>query len=172
MADRLGRLFAERGVGCVCGAGKEGLMGRLADSVLASGGKAIGVIPAFMVERGWVHPALTETIVTTDIHSRKKRMAELSDATIALPGGCGTMEELLEIITWKQLGLYSKPIVILNSCGYYDPLVAMLRRAIEEQFMRPSQASLWLVVGTAEEAMDLLDALPDSEKEAESKYDE
>lgn len=169
-ADALGKQLAGRGIGCVCGAGREGLMGRLTDAALAAGGKVTGVIPRFMVDNGWCHKSLSETIVTADMHERKQLMAKISDGAIALPGGCGTMEELLELITWKQLGLYAKPIVILNVDHYYDPLLAMLDAAIGEHFMKESHAGLWHVASSAEEAVELMEQLPFEEPEAESKY--
>ncbi|OAV73746.1 LOG family protein yvdD [Bacteroidales bacterium Barb7] len=115
-----------------------------------------GVIPRFMVEKDWHHKQLTEMLVVETMHERKKRMADLSDAAIALPGGCGTLEELLEIITWKQLGLYLHPVVILNTNHYYDPLLEMLRRAEDEEFMRVRYKGLWLVADTPEEAAGFL----------------
>ena len=169
-ACKLGSLIADNGFGCVYGAGRVGLMGVVADSVLAHGGEVVGVIPEFMVERGWCRDSLTKTIVTKDMHERKLTMAVLSDCAVALPGGCGTLEELMEIISWKQLGLYSKPIIILNTLGYYDPLLAMLGKAIGEHFMKESHAGLWHVATTPEEAIDLILSLPADEPVAESKY--
>lgn len=159
-AREIGRLLARRGIRCVCGAGNQGLMGTLADSVLAHGGEVLGVIPQFMIDEGWCHPGLTRTIITTDMHERKKRMAREADAIIALPGGCGTLEELFEIITWKQLGLFINPIVILNIDGYYDPLIAMLHKAIDENFMRPEHTRMWQVALTPDEALEILENAP------------
>ena len=107
----------------MCGAGNQGLMRNLADGCLDNGGKAVGVIPKFMADNGWGYDALTQTVVTPDIHTRKERMAAMADAVVALPGGCGTLEELLEIITWKQLGLYKGKIVIVNTEGFFTPLL-------------------------------------------------
>ena len=152
-ARELGALLAARGIGLVYGAGHMGLMGAVADAVLSAGGRVTGVIPRFMVERGWHHTGLTELRVTDDMHQRKSLMASLADATIALPGGIGTLEELLEIITWKQLGLYRKPVALLNARGYYDPLLQMLRRAVDERFMGASHASLFTVAATPAEAL-------------------
>ena len=135
-------------------------MAAASDAALEAGGKVTGVIPRFMVEQGWHHQGLTELLVTETMHERKQRMADLSDAVIALPGGCGTMEELLEVITWKQLGLYLNPIVILNTEGYYDPLLAMLRRAVEGNFMRPEHEAIWQVAATPAEAVELLYTTP------------
>jgi uncharacterized protein (TIGR00730 family) len=113
-----------------------------------------------MVEQGWNHTGLTQLVETETMHERKQLMAEMSDGVIALPGGCGTMEELLEIITWKQLGLYLKPIVILNVNGFYNPLLEMLQQAIDENFMRREHGSIWQVATTAEEAIELLYTTP------------
>jgi uncharacterized protein (TIGR00730 family) len=155
-AEELGRLIARRGIRLVNGAGCLGLMRTVADAVMAEGGSVTGVIPTFMVEQGWHHTGLTELIEVKDMHERKQKMADISDAAIALPGGCGTLEELLEVITWKQLGLYLKPIVLLNTDGYYDPLLQMLQRAVDENFMRSQHAAIWSVASTPEEAIDLI----------------
>ncbi len=159
-AAALGKLMAERGHTLVNGAGRTGLMGAAADACLAAGGRAVGVIPDFMVEQGWQHTGMTELVVTPDMHRRKERMAEMSDACVALPGGVGTLEELLEIITWKQLGLYLKPIVILNTGGYYDALLSQLDRAAAECFMRGEHKAIWSVAATPEEALRLAEDTP------------
>ena len=109
-----------------------------------------------MVEQGWHHQGLTRVAETETIHERKQLMADLSDGVIALPGGCGTLEELLEIIPWKQLGLYLKPIVILNVDGYYNPLIEMLQNAISGNFMRKEHEAIWQVATTAQEAVECL----------------
>ena len=119
-----------------------GLMRSVADAVLENGGEVTGVIPHFMVEQNWHHTGLTELIEVTSMHERKQIMADMSDGVIALPGGCGTLEELLEIITWKQLGLYLKPVVILNINHFYDPLLEMLNQAIEQNFPMISRSPL------------------------------
>lgn len=159
-AEKLGYLLAEKGINLIDGAGKVGLMGCLNNTVLAAGGTVTGVIPRFMVERGWHHSGLTQLVETETMHERKSLMARMSDAVIALPGGCGTMEELLEVITWKQLGLYLKPIVVLNIQGFYNPLIEMLEKAIGQQFMRREHESLWQVAFTPEEAVELCVSLP------------
>ena len=128
-------------------------MGACADACLGAGGEAVGIIPQFMVDQHWEHQGMTRLEITPDMHARKERMAQMSDACIALAGGVGTLEELLEIITWKQLGLYLKPIVVLNTGGYFDPLLAQLKRAVDEQFMRPQHSAIWSVATTAEEAL-------------------
>ena len=160
IAEELGRLLAIRGINLINGAGSIGLMAATSNAALAAGGTVTGVIPRFMVEQGWNHPGLTRLVETETMHERKQLMAEMSDGVIALPGGCGTMEELLEIITWKQLGLYLKPIVILNVNGFYNPLLEMLQQAIDENFMRREHGSIWQVATTAEEAIELLYTTP------------
>lgn len=156
VAEELGKLLATNGITCINGAGKRGLMAAVTDSSLKHDGRVIGIIPQFMVEKGWDHPALTERIVTSDIHERKRLMAQKSDACIALPGGIGTMEELLEIIAWKQLGLYSGEIVVLNVANYYDDLLAMLKKAQNESFLQEKEEAMWSVASTAEEAIQFI----------------
>lgn len=158
-ADRLAQLLVQRHTGVVYGAGKQGLMGCIADGVLSRGGDVVGVIPRFMVERDWCHQHLSQLIVTENMHERKECMAHMGEAAIALPGGCGTLEELLEIITWKQLGLYSHPIIILNTANYYAPLLQMLQNALDHNFMRDIHAQLWYVAQTPEEVIEALDAI-------------
>lgn len=160
VATELGQLLAEKGFVCVNGAGRAGLMGALNNAVLSYGGRAKGIIPRFMVEAGWGHPRLTETIVTETIHERKALMAESADAVVALPGGVGTLEELAEIITWKQLGLFRSPVIILNAYNYYGNLLAFMEKMIEEQFMNKVCRGLWSVASTADEAVRLVDVQP------------
>ena len=159
-AKAVGRELARRGVGLLNGAGHMGLMGAASDACLAAGGEVTGVIPYFMVEQGWHHPGLTHLIQTETMHERKQTLAELSDGCIALPGGCGTLEELMEVITWKQLGLYLKPIVILNTRGYYDPLLLQLERGIEEHFLGERHRGIWHIASTPEEAVELVLTTP------------
>ena len=159
-AEKLGSLLAKQHIRLINGAGSIGLMRSVADAVLENGGEVTGVIPHFMVEQNWHHTGLTELIEVTSMHERKQKMANLSDGIIALPGGCGTLEELLEIITWKQLGLYLNPIIILSVNGFFDPLLEMLERAIEENFMRRQHGDIWKVARTPEEAVELLQTTP------------
>ena len=154
-AEELGRLLALQGINLINGAGSIGLMAATSDAALANGGTVTGVIPRFMVEQGWHHTGLTRLIETETMHERKELMAKMADAVIALPGGCGTMEELLEIITWKQLGLYLNPIIILNVDGYYDPLLDMLHKAVDEHFMRPQHTGIWRVATTPAQAVEM-----------------
>lgn len=159
-AEELGRLLAEHHIRLINGAGSIGLMCSVADAVLKNGGEVTGVIPHFMVEQNWHHTGLTELIEVESMHERKQKMANLSDGIIALPGGCGTLEELLEIITWKQLGLYLNPIIIINVNEFFDPLLEMLEKAIEENFMRQQHGDIWKVARTPEEAVKLLYETP------------
>ena len=159
-ARQLGQLLAKRRIRLINGAGSIGLMRSVADAVLEKGGEVTGVIPKFMVEQGWHHTGLSKLVEVESMHERKQLMADLSDAVIALPGGCGTLEELLEIITWKQLGLYLNPIVILNTNGFFDPLLDMLTRAIDENFMRRQHGEIWHVATTPEEAVELIYTVP------------
>ena len=159
-ARQLGQLLAKRRIRLINGAGSIGLMRSVADAVLENGGEVTGVIPKFMVEQGWHHTGLSKLVEVESMHERKQLMADLSDAVIALPGGCGTLEELLEIITWKQLGLYFNPIVILNTNGFFDPLLDMLTRAIDENFMRRQHGEIWHVATTPEEAVELIYTVP------------
>lgn len=134
-AKALGKAMAGRGLELVFGGGHVGLMGIVADAVLAAGGRVIGVIPEFLVARELAHPGLSELIVVQSMHERKAKMAELSDGFIAMPGGFGTFEEFCEALTWGQLGLHDKPHGLLNVAGYYDPLIQLFDRAASEEFL-------------------------------------
>lgn len=154
-AFRLGQLIARAGHPLVCGGGKAGLMKAAIDGAIDAEGKTIGVLPQFMVDNAWQHPGLTEMIATPDMHTRKQTMARMSIAAIACPGGCGTFEELLEIITWRQLNLYRGQVVILNTLGYYNPLIEMLRASVAQGFMRSDHTRLWQVAETPEQAIEM-----------------
>ncbi len=167
-ARELGTLLAQGGWRCVNGGGAVGLMGAVTDGTLDAGGEVTGVIPKFMVDNGWCYDRLMDVVVTADMHQRKQMMSNMADAVIALPGGVGTLEELLETLTWRQLGLVKVPIIILNTLGYYDPLLAMLRHAIDEGFMKPSHGQLWQVAATPADAVALLE--DNSPVAFESKY--
>lgn len=170
-AYRLGAAFAAAGIACINGGGRDGLMRAVSDGVLDGGGRAVGIIPRFMVDNCWQYDSLSEIVVTPDMHTRKQTMAQRADAVMALPGGCGTLEELLEIITWKQLGLFHKPIIILNICGFYDHLLAMLKHCIDERFMKCSHGNLWHVAADADEAMSILSSIDlAADDMVESKY--
>lgn len=151
-ARELGRELARAGATVVTGAGRTGMMGAVAQGALDAGGEVTGVIPQFMVERGWHHGGLTRLEITPDMHARKQRMAQLAGACVALPGGIGTFEELTEIITWRQLGLYAGKVVICNVNDYYAPLLAMFDRAVEEHFLPADHRRLYAVACDAAEA--------------------
>ncbi|MBD5234933.1 MAG: TIGR00730 family Rossman fold protein [Barnesiella sp.] len=153
-AYALGQAIANAGMDLVSGGGRDGLMAAAIEGALACGGRTIGVLPDFMVERGWNHESLSEMITVGSMHERKRTMASLSRAAVALPGGCGTFEELLEIITWRQLGLYQGHVIILNVDGYYDPLIGMLDRSIAEHFMNEDHRRLWYVTDSVADAVD------------------
>jgi uncharacterized protein (TIGR00730 family) len=155
-AGELGRVLAERGIELVYGGGSVGLMGTLADAVLAAGGRVTGVIPEALATKEVAHWGLTELHVVPSMHVRKATMARLADAFIALPGGFGTLEELFEIVTWAQLGLHQKPAGLLNTAGFFDALLALVDHTVTEEFVRPENRELLL---EAKEPADLLDQL-------------
>lgn len=155
-AAELGRLMAIGGFEIIYGGGGIGLMGRLADSALESGGKVTGVIPGFMQDEGWGHKAISEMIITDDMHNRKKTMFGLADGIVALPGGIGTLEELTEAITLKQLGIYNGPVVILNTLGFYDLFLKMLDKMVSENFLRPQHRDIWTVAATPDDVISQL----------------
>jgi len=144
-ASELGKLFAGEGIDVIYGGGGIGLMGVIADSVMANGGSITGVIPSFMKDEGWGHPHVSEMIVTADMGERKKNMLARADAGVALPGGIGTLEELTEAITLKQLGLFKGPVVILNTLGFYTHLLDFLEHMIKGSFLRLEHRNIWEV---------------------------
>jgi hypothetical protein len=154
--EALARTLVERDIGIVYGGGDVGLMGVLADTALAQGGEVVGVIPRSLVEKEVAHGGLTELRVVGSMHERKATMAALSSAFVALPGGIGTLEELVEVYTWTQLGLHDKPCALLNAGGYFDHLIAFLDHAVAERFLRPEHRDLLVV---ADEPAELVDRL-------------
>ena len=159
-AARLGRILAEQGITIVYGGSSLGSMGQLASAALAAGGKVIGVLPRFMDELEWGNRALTELRIVDDMHERKRVMLELSDAAIALPGGCGTLEELFEAITWKRLGLYFGPVVLVNVNGFFDPCIELLNRCVDECFMDQKHRAMWSVAADPETVVETLRDAP------------
>ena len=157
-ASELGRTLASRKLEVVYGGASVGLMGALADGALAAGGAVIGVIPTRLVEHEIAHAGVTKLHVVETMHERKSLMAELSDAVIALPGGSGTLDELFELFTWKQLGLHRKPIGLLDVAGYWRPLLAFLEHAVNERFLREEYLESLLVAGSPEALLDRLAA--------------
>ena len=158
LARETGRLIAERQLTLVYGGGKAGLMGALADSALAAGGKVVGIIPQILLDREVGHTGLTELRVVSSMAERKLLMGELSDAFLTLPGGIGTMDELFEAWSWTQLGLQDKPSGLLNFLGYYDHLVQFLDLAVSEGFQRPRHRAALLVDTQVESLLDQLQA--------------
>ena len=154
--ERLAKILVNSKVQVIYGGGGHGLMGKLADTVLAQGGQIKGIMPQFMNEVEWAHKKVTDFEFTNTMHERKAKFLENIDALIALPGGPGTLEELLEAITLKRLGQFTKPIIILNTNGYYDPLIQMLERCVEEKFLRPIHADMWTFVNQPEEVMSAI----------------
>ena len=159
-ARELGAGLAARGHGVVYGGGKVGLMGQLADAALEAGGEVVGVMPAHLVEREIGHTGLTRLAVTSSMHERKAMMAELATGFIALPGGFGTFEEVIEILTWNQLGLMSKPVVFLDVDGFYAPLLDFFDRSVEARFVRPDHRSLAQRALSIAEAIDRATSTP------------
>lgn len=157
-AEQLGRLLVERGLELVYGGGSVGLMGVLADAVLAAGGRVTGVIPEGLARKELLHTGLSKLHVVPTMHTRKALMADLADAFVAMPGGYGTFEEILEIITWFQLGIHRKPVGMLNVGGYYDPLARLFDHAVAEGFVRAEHRA---IVSIEEDAGLLLDRLAD-----------
>ena len=163
-AENLGGLLAARGIRLVYGGGRVGLMGAVADAALAAGGEVVGAIPQELVDRELAHPGLTELHVVGSLHERKALMAELSDAFVALPGGFGTLDELMEQLTWSQLGLHAKPVGLLDVEDYWRPLIALARHATQEGFVRESDLAAIAVAGDAESLLDRLDGMTREER--------
>jgi len=157
-AEKLGVLLSQNKLSVYYGGGRVGLMGKLADTILAHNGNITGVIPDFMVAQGWNHPDV-EQVVVPDMHERKKYLTRIADAIVALPGGVGTMEELLEVITLKQLGKVLVPIIIVNTSGYFNTLLSFFNQMIEQGFMRQEHRNIWSVVN---DPGDVLEAIADA----------
>ena len=158
-AAELGEILARNKIEVYYGGGAIGLMGSLANSMLKNGGHITGIIPRFMIEQGWGHPEV-EHIIVSDMHERKKKLAD-TNAVIALPGGVGTMEELLEMVTLKQLGKLLVPIIILNTNGFFDPLLKLFSQMIEQHFMREIHSRIWSVINSPSEALNAINNAPE-----------
>lgn len=156
-AQAFGETLVSRGYGLVYGGGRVGLMGAVADAVIAAGGNAVGVIPKALMGKEVAHEGLEQLEVVHSMHERKHRMAELADAFVAMPGGMGTLEELSEVLTWAQLGIHSKPCGVLNVRGYFDPLLAYLDHGVEHRFVRPEHRAIVLVATSPAELIDRLE---------------
>ncbi|MBI2825562.1 MAG: TIGR00730 family Rossman fold protein [Planctomycetia bacterium] len=165
-AARLGRLLAREKIKIVYGGGSAGSMGHLADGAIAEQGTVLGVLPQFMYDLEWGHKGLAELRVVNDLHERKRLMIDGVDAIVALPGGSGTLEELLEAITWKRLGLHVHPIVLVNVRGFFDPLVRLLEHAIAEKMMDERHRQMWTVADRPEDVLAAIRAAPPWSKDA------
>jgi hypothetical protein len=153
----LGAGLARMGIRLVYGGGRIGIMGVVADAVLTGGGRVLGVIPRFLTEMEVAHAGATEMVVTESMHVRKTRLYEEADAFLVMPGGLGTFDEAFEVITWKQLGLHDKPILIANIAGWAEPLLGLIEHAIERGFAAPKSRLFYEVVGSAEAVLDRLE---------------
>ncbi|MGN6181440.1 MAG: TIGR00730 family Rossman fold protein [Mucilaginibacter sp.] len=155
--DTLTDIMANRDIALIYGGGKVGVMGMVADAILNKGGKAIGVIPKFLMSKEIAHPNLTQLHAVDNMHQRKQMMTDLCDGYMTLPGGLGTMEEFFEVLTWLQLGLHNKPVGVLNTNGFYDLLLQQLDVIVEQSFLKPVNRSLVLSSGDPTELMQLMD---------------
>ncbi len=160
-AYRLGVFLAERRLTIIYGGGAVGSMGALADGALSRGGRIVGVLPEFMAELEWGHKSLSELQLVDDLRTRKHVMLSRSQAVVALPGGSGTLEELLETMSLKRLGIYLGPIVLVNTRQYFDPLIHVLSRAIEERFMGEQHRLMWQVVAEPEQVLEAMNSAPE-----------
>jgi uncharacterized protein (TIGR00730 family) len=167
-ARALGVALASEEITIVYGGGSTGSMGALAEGALAAGGSVVGIMPHFMNDLEWAHRNLTRLELVDDMHQRKARMIAGSDAVIALPGGCGTLEELFEAITLKRLALYVKPIVLVNTRGFFDHCVGLLERCVEERFMDPRHLAMWAVVKRPDQVVEAIRNSPPWDREARS----
>jgi len=159
VAERTANVFVENKVTTVYGGGAVGLMGRLADVAMDKGGDVIGIIPSFMMDVEWGHKNISELILVKDMHERKKKLIEDVDAVIVLPGGSGTLEEAMEVITLKRLGKFTKPIIFINTDGFYDSLFDLFEKMIDEKFMRTEHRGIWKSINNPE---DIISAIEDS----------
>lgn len=156
-ASRMGEVLARAGLQVVFGGGKLGLMGIVADNALANGARVVGIIPTLLEEFEGAHPKLSELHVVDTMHTRKKKMSDLADAFVILPGGFGTLDELFEILTWKQLQIHDKPVIIVNVNGYWDPLKKLIHNIIEQRFAPASHALFATFVDSPDEVLDILE---------------
>jgi uncharacterized protein (TIGR00730 family) len=168
-ATRLGTTLARAGIELIYGGGQIGLMGLVADAALAEGGRVTGIIPMHLHDKEVGHSGLTELVVVDNMHNRKRRMFDLADAFVVLPGGLGTLDETLEVITWKQLGLHDKPIVILDIAGYWTPLIELIEHTVVTGFAARRALQLFRVVPRVEDLLAALAAAPAPQREPESK---
>ena len=159
-AQRFGQRLAEHGITLIYGGGRNGLMGLTADAVLAGGGQVVGIIPGHLHHREVQHQGLTELLIVDSMHTRKRLMFERADAFVALPGGLGTLDETIEIITWRQLGLHDKPILLVDQDGYWQPLLGLFEHIVEARFAQPQARTLWQVVDGVDAVLPALAEAP------------
>jgi uncharacterized protein (TIGR00730 family) len=169
-ATALGRLMGEAGLKLIYGGGRVGLMGRVADGVLAAGGSVVGIIPRHLHDREVAHPGVSELLIVETMHERKQLMAEQADAFVVLPGGYGTLDEMFEIITWRQLGLHDKPLVLADLFGYWAPLARLLDTIIDTGFAQPDCRQLYRTVTSVAEILPALDEAQPPRLPVETKW--
>ena len=169
-AKRMGEILAENKIRLIYGGGKAGLMGIIADSVMQNGGEVVGIIPSHISDREVQHKGLTELHVVDTMHVRKQMMVDASDAFLVLPGGIGTLDETCEIMTWRQLGIHDKPIMIANLKGYWTPFLQTIDSVINSGFMRPADKHLTIVVDTIDEVLPRLSEAPKESFDPSSKW--
>ena len=169
-ARRMGEILAEEHIRLIYGGGSVGVMGMLADAVSNGGGEVIGIIPKFLDQLEVSCRDCTELIVTDSMHSRKQRMAEMADGFVILPGGLGTLDELFEIMTWRQLGLHDKPIVVVNVDGYWASLTSLLDDIVEENYARPEHRDLLRIVETVDDVLPAMAKMPPASVNVDAKW--
>ncbi|MEZ5669521.1 MAG: TIGR00730 family Rossman fold protein [Alphaproteobacteria bacterium] len=169
-AARLGRSLAEAGCGLVYGGGRVGLMGIVADAMIAAKADVIGIIPEFLHDYEVGHTGVTRLEVVDSMHTRKRRMAELADGFVVLPGGLGTLDEMFEITTWRQLGLHRKPIVVVNQDGYWSPLLSMIEQMSGSGYLRPEHLGLLRVVDDVDDVLPALAEIPEADLDVRDKW--
>ncbi len=160
VAEHLARVLVENNITTIYGGGSVGLMGKLADTVLDGGGEIVGIIPKFMMEVEWGHPKVDQLIEVADMHERKKKLVENIDAVVILPGGSGTLEEAMEVITLKRLGKFTKPIIFVNTDGFYDNLFRLFDKMIDEKFMREEHRNMWTSINQPENLLNAIQNAP------------
>jgi len=160
IAERTAQTLVKNNITTVYGGGAVGLMGKLADTVLELNGDVIGIIPSFMMEVEWGHKRISKLIQVKDMHERKKKLIEDVDAVAVLPGGSGTLEEAMEVITLKRLGKFTKPIIFINTDGFYNHLILFFEKMIEERFMRPEHKQMWTIINHPEEIIQAISSAP------------
>ncbi|MDX9694406.1 MAG: TIGR00730 family Rossman fold protein [Bacteroidales bacterium] len=166
VAENIARVLVENNITTVYGGGAVGLMGKLADTVIELNGKIIGIIPEFMMDVEWGHKSITDLVIVNDMHERKKKLIENIDAIIILPGGSGTLEETMEVITLKRLGKFTKPIIFLNTDGFYNQLFGFFDKMIDEKFMREEHRNMWSSVNHPKDIIEAIKTAPEWDESA------